>query len=353
MKQLIFLKNIKNSAFFITLFNWEYWPMWLTNIPVVFIWLWFALRARKLFFFTAVNPVIETGGVLGESKINILNRIPNEVLPKTIFVSKDADFQGILMKMKSLKLAYPIIAKPNIGERGLLVTKIDEEVRLKNYFQKNKIDFLIQEFVDLPYEWAVMHHRLPDSNEGQVTSICIKEPLSIMGDGIANIRTLMRQKPRAVLQLNRFEKDAQPLLNQIPKKGETIELEPIGNHCRGTKFLNGNHLIDEQLNATFNQIAAQMDGIYYGRFDMKCASPDAVKKGDFKVLEYNGIAAEPAHIYDPTYPLSKKYQDIYQHWKIIFKIYKIQQAKGEKSMSWSEMRASYKTYSNYMKSLTS
>jgi hypothetical protein len=61
--------------------------MWLTNIPVVFIWLWFALKARKLFFFTAVNPAIETGGVLGESKIIILNRIPKEVVPKTIFVS--------------------------------------------------------------------------------------------------------------------------------------------------------------------------------------------------------------------------------------------------------------------------
>ena len=68
---------------------------------------------------------------MGESKINILNRIPKEVLPKTIFVSEDADFQGVLMKVKSLKLDYPIIAKPDVGERGLLVSKINCPHRLK------------------------------------------------------------------------------------------------------------------------------------------------------------------------------------------------------------------------------
>lgn len=327
--------------------------MWLTNIPVVFIWLWFALKARKLFFFTAVNPAIETGGVLGESKINILNRIPKEVLPKTIFVSKEADFQGILLKMRSLKLKYPIIAKPNVGERGLLVTKIKSEAELHTYFQKNNIDFLIQEFVDLPFEWAVMHHRFPNSNKGKVTSICVKEPLRVEGDGTSNVRTLMGKNPRAILQLERFEKSFSELLNEVPEVGEFVELEPIGNHCRGTKFLNGNHLIDEKLTEVFNQIASKMEGVHYGRFDMKCESEEAVKNGQFKVLEYNGIAAEPAHIYDPEYPILKKYQDIYQHWKIIFEIYKVQRNNGEKSMTWAEMRASYSTYSNYMKSLVS
>ena len=343
----------KNSPFFIKLFNWEYWPIWLANIPLIFIWLWFALKARKLFFFTAVNPVIETGGVMGESKINILNRIPKEVLPKTIFVSEDADFQGVLMKVKSLKLDYPIIAKPDVGERGLLVSKIKNEAHLQEYFETNKINFLIQEFVDLPQEWAVMHHRFPDSNGGTITSICIKESLKVKGNGKSNIRTLMAQKPRSILQIERFEKEFPNLLNQVPKEGEIVELEPIGNHSRGTKFLNGNHLIDNELIETFNRIAAQMDDIYYGRFDMKCESKEAVKNGNFKVLEYNGIAAEPAHIYDPDYPFFKKYRDIYRHWKIIYKIYKVQKKKGVKSMTWKEMKASYKKYSDYMKSLSS
>jgi len=322
--------------------------MWIANLPVIFIWLWFGLRARHLFFFSAVNPAIETGGVLGESKINILRRIPESVLPVTVFVPCGRPFASVLDEMKQKGLRFPVIAKPNVGERGLLVTKIESEAQLHQYFRTNKIDFLIQEFVDLPFEWAVMHHRMPDTGEGRVTSVCIKAPLKVIGDGTSAIRDLMAANPRALLQLERFEKTAPDLLSQIPPKGEIVELEPIGNHCRGTKFLNGNHLIDEELHAVFNRIAAQMEGIYYGRFDMKCASVEAVRKGQFKVLEYNGIAAEPAHIYDPAYPLFKKYRDIYRHWKIIFDIYKIQRRRGEKGMTLREALSSFRNYRRYM-----
>ena len=342
---------IKNSTFFIKLFNWEYWPMSITNIPVGLIYLWFAIRARNPFFFTTVNPVIETGGLFGESKINILNRIPKKVLPITVFVKKETDFQAIVLKLNVAKLSYPIIAKPDVGERGTLVSKIKSEQELKAYWNKNKIDFLIQEFVGLPLEWAVMNHRFPNSKVGKITSICVKEPLKVVGDGFSSVRELMDDYPRARFQLERFEKEFPNILTQIPKNEEVILLEPIGNHCRGTMFLNGNDLIDEELTASFNEVAFQMADIFYGRFDIKCASLEAAKKGEFKILEYNGVGAEPAHIYDPSYPLLKKYRDVYRHWKIIYKIYKIQKKKGVKPMTLRAVFESFKVYKKYMASL--
>ena len=68
-------------------------------------------------------------------------------------------------------------------------------------------------------------------------------------------------------------------------------------------------------------------------------------------MEYNGIGAEPAHIYDPGYPFFKKYKDIYSHWKIIYQIYKIQKKRGVKAMSVREAIFRLKKYSSYQKSL--
>lgn len=321
--------------------------MWLANAPVVAIWLWFALRARHLFFFSATNPAIETGGVLGESKINILRRLPPQVVPTTLFVKSGTPREKILEQMQAANLKWPVIAKPNIGERGFLVSKLRSEEEIEKYLANNPPDFLIQPYLDEPTELAVMYHRLPASGMGQVTSICIKHNLSVTGDGRQSVRHLMGLQLRSRLQLQRFEKEQPELLNMVPSAGETIELEPIGNHCRGTKFLSGNHLIDENIHRVFNSLSSQMEGIYYGRFDLRCRSIDALRRGEFKVMEFNGVAAEPAHIYDPRIPILEKYRILYRHWKIIFNIYKQQRALGIKPMSFKEAVAALKRYRAY------
>lgn len=347
-----FLKKLKGTVFYIKLTNWEYWPLYIANFPLLLIWLWFALRARKLFFFSAVNPVIETGGMWGESKYNILQRIPEEYLPKTIFIHKEQDFFSVKNKFMSSGLSYPVIAKPDIGERGTLVVKIKDEQSLFDYFNKNKIDFLIQELISYPVELSVMHHRMPGNGAGRVTSVCVKETLKVTGDGISTVAQLMAKKSRAKLQLKRFEKTFPELLEMVPASQQILEVEPIGNHCRGTMFLNGNHYIDKKMTAVFNSLAATMDNIYYGRFDLKCSSVEDLKEGrGFKILEYNGIGAEPAHIYDPSYPLFEKYRDIYRHWKIIYRIYRLQKKKGVKAMSVKEAIRSLKAYFDYQKLL--
>ena len=322
--------------------------MWLANAPVVFIWLWFALRARHLFFFSAANPAIETGGVLGESKINILKRLPAAVVPKTVFVEAGTCTDKILHTMKSAGLSWPVIAKPNIGERGFMVSKLRSEEELQAYLAAAPPDFLLQAYIDAPLELAVMHHRMPDTGAGRVTSICIKKTLSVTGDGQSTVRALMMDDLRSRLQVERFEREQPELLSMVPEKGRVLELEPIGNHCRGTKFLNGNHLIDEDIHAVFNRVAAQMEGIHYGRFDLRCRDVGALRKGQFWVMEYNGVAAEPAHIYDPEMPVPEKYRTIYRHWRIIYHIYKAQRTRGIRPMSLKEAIAAVKNYRAYM-----
>lgn len=329
--------------------HWEFLPMAVTNLPVVLIWLWYSLRARDLLFFTAVNPVIETGGMFGESKINIIERIPPGLLPKTVFVKKGGELNAVLLELERAGLTYPVLAKPNVGERGYQVKKIQTFRDLELYHQLAAGDYLIQEFVDLPLEFSVLAYRLPDMQEGKVTSVCIKRFLTVEGDGVSSVHRLMWQDRRARLQIGRLRATNPAMLDEVLPKGQFKVLEPIGNHCRGTTFLNGNHLIDEQLSRVFVTILQQMEGVYYGRFDLKCRDIESLKNGSVTVLEFNGVAGEPAHIYDPTIPVWKKYRDISEHWGYQYEIYRIQKERGVTSMSFLSAIESLFAYFKYKK----
>lgn len=345
-------KRFKNSTFYIRWTNWEYYPAYIANIPVVLFWLYFSLKARSLFFFSAANPAIETGGVLGESKIKIIDQIPHSYKPITIFIPKFTSFEKILQWVKDSKLNFPMIAKPNVGERGLLVEKITSMEELQRYHLRNSLDFLIQEFVDYPLEAAILHYRYPHQSQGTVSSICIKEFLSIEGDGRATVLELMEKKPRARFQIERLSPvlSANGLLNSIPSKGKKVELSTIGNHCKGAKFMNGNALIDEDIKQVFDQISLQLEGIYFCRYDLKCKSMEDLKQGkNFKILEINGVAAEPAHIYDPQYSVLQAYKDLFQQWKVIYEISYYQHRNGVKYMTFREAKKAVKDYLAYMK----
>ncbi|MEM9260359.1 MAG: hypothetical protein AAGA62_11985, partial [Bacteroidota bacterium] len=310
-----------------------------------------AIRAQELFFFSTANPVIETGGVLGESKRNILERIPTSYLPVTLFVEADEqELIPLLERLKAAGLSFPLIAKPDIGERGFLVEKLESATDLAGYLRKARVAFLLQEFIDLPLEISVMYHRYPDHDQGFVTSLCVKEMLSVQGDGISTVADLMMDYPRARLQLGRFRNTKPELLNQVPLAGETVLLEPIGNHCRGTTFLNGNHHIDQSLTDVFHAIGREMEGIHYGRFDLKCAGIKRLKEGkDIKILEFNGVAGEPAHIFDPAYPVWQSYRDIFRHWGIIYRISSEQISRGIKAMTLGEAAGAVIAYRRYMR----
>jgi hypothetical protein len=350
MKSLSRWQKLITHPRWLKTFRWEYWPIWLANIPTVLFYLYFALRARHLFFFTAVNPTIETGGVFGESKINILRQLPGQWLPKTLFIPANQIWEDTAAAIRQQGFDFPLIAKPNVGERGLLVTKVSSEPELQQLLQQFPIDFLLQSFVTLPEEASILYYRPPGKRQGVITSICIKENLRVVGDGVSPIEALMEQHGRARLQLQRFRVSFPELLAQVPEKGAQVLLEPIGNHSRGTKFLNGNHLITPEMTAFFDQLHDRMPGMHYGRFDLKCGDPGAIGRSkEVRILEYNGIAAEPAHIYDPAIPILEKYRTIFRHWQIIYSLYRQQRSQGVRPANGRTIRQHWKVYREYLK----
>lgn len=288
---------------------------------------------------------MEGGGMFGEKKSDIFDLIPKQYIPKTI-LNNAQDMVAALDAAK--RLGYPLIAKPNVGERGNWVKKIDSEVDLIKYVNQCHVDFLLQELVVFPMELGVFYFRYPNEKNGRVTSIVRKKFLSVTGDGESSIDDLIRQNTRALLTAD-LESDFLKRNGKIIlKKGETILIEPIGNHCRGTQFLNDNKRITEELSKAIDKLAKQIDGFYYGRFDLKCDSyEDLTHLQNFKILELNGAGAEAAHIYEPGYPLMKAYRDVFWHFSAMSKISKQNRQRGDVYWSFQKGLRKWKDYKKH------
>ncbi|MEM8895233.1 MAG: hypothetical protein AAGC88_11695 [Bacteroidota bacterium] len=318
-------------------FQWEYWPFNLLYAPILPYWIWLSLKTRSFFFFTSANPGIEFGGMLGESKEKILRSLAPEHIPVTVKLSKGINASEVEQIMQSAGLTYPVILKPDIGERGWGVEKIDDLKSLEAYLTKEVPSLLLQEFVDLSLELGVFYHRMPGKSKGKVTSIVKKQFLKVIGDGKSTVRILMEQDDRAKRYIKDFEVRSDIPLDNIPAFGENVALMPIGNHSRGTAFLNANDQIDENLNKVFDQVSDAMEGFYFGRFDLRCSSFEELKQGqNFKIMELNGAGAEPGHIYHPGSSLISAYHDIIYHLDLLADISIANIKRGIRPMSTSE-----------------
>ncbi len=306
--------------FFTKLLHWEYWPLSVVYAPVYMYWFYLAAKARALFFFTASNPSFKNGGMVAASKYDILTKIPQAYLPKTIRIVHPVTLKKIEEAMKNFGFEFPVIFKPDEGERGWRVERISSLKETEAYLHQFKENLLLQEYLELPFEAGVFYYRLPGQAKGTVSSVVVKEMLHVTGDGRATLQELILAKPRARLQWKNLRITHRHKLNYVPKLNEQVNLQPIGNHNRGTMFKNGNHLITEQLINSFDAISKQIDGFYYGRFDVRCQSPQELEKGQVKIMELNGAASEPAHIYQPGFSLFKAYKVLFHHWSVMYKI---------------------------------
>ncbi len=292
---------------------------YLPNLPYAF---YLALRAKHLTFFSAANPCIKSSGNGTESKYKTILLVPEKHRPKSVLVKPNTQFKEVLKNIQQQQIVFPLIAKPDIGFRGLLVKKITSEKDLKVYLKKYPITVIVQEFLNYENECGVFYHRNPNSENGVISSLTLKRFLSVTGNGKATLKELILADGRAKLYIDLFAEIHQEKLNQIPKKNEHIKLTSVGNHSKGTQFINGNHLINDELTATFDKLSKTIPGWYYGRVDIKYNSFKELANGiDFKVLEINGIIAEPTHIYDSeSYTYLKALKAIRTHWKSLFNI---------------------------------
>lgn len=347
------MKKIKHHPFFIRLLHWEYWPFHVVYALLYPYWLWLCLKARSFFFFNLSNPGIKNGGFLMDSKKEIYDLIPQQYYPRTLFFEKEMPFIYIRERLELDDYIFPLVGKPDIGMRGLGVQKLNTWNEVEEYAANSKVNFLIQEFVSYEQEAGIFYYRIPGRRRGVISGIVQKEFLTVTGDGKSTIKELLQKDKRYILQLAELEKVYGEQIETILSADESLVLVPYGNHARGAKFIDASHQIDDQLTNMIDKLCRQIRGFYYGRMDIRFNSWEDLRKGkNFCIIELNGAGSEPTHIYDPSHSVFFAWKEIIRHWKILYKISKINRKRTRKAfMSFSLGVKMFKENFEYLKLL--
>jgi hypothetical protein len=306
---------------YIKITNWEFWPFNIVYIPIFVYWLYLSIKCRSFFFFSTSNPSIKNAGFLMESKYDIYETMPEYLYPKTIFITPGKDIKLITLQLEAKGIQLPFIVKPDTGMRGLKVKLLNTFEDLYSYHSSATFSYLIQEYIAYENEVGIFYTRYPEEKSGVITGIVGKEFLTIIGDGISTIETLVKKNDRHLLQLNKLRAIYGNNLKNILALNEKYTLVPYGNHSRGSKFIDLSNLIDEQLTSTINLICQSIPDFYYGRLDIKFKNWEDLKNGEnFSIIEVNGAGSEPTHIYDPTHSIFYAWKEIKLHCKILYEI---------------------------------
>ena len=323
--------------------RWEFWPMWLFYLPVTAYIAWLAARHRGLSTITAANPGMPDGGLVGESKFDILRQLPAEwTVPTTLIASGHVDdrLHRLRAECNARGWTLPLILKPDVGQRGAAVRLIATWDAAAGYLAAVGAAVIAQPYHPGPFEAGVFYYRLPESPRGQIFSITDKHFPVMIGDGVSTLETLIWSHPRYRLQAATFVARHGALLNHVLAGGERFPLAVAGNHCQGTMFRNGHHLIASGLEQRIDEIARGYPGFFVGRFDVRYSDVEAFRAGrDVAIVELNGVTSESTDIYDPGTSLFHAYRQLFRQWSIIFAIGSANRAQGAAVSSVSRLLA--------------
>ncbi len=304
--------------------RWEFWPSWLFYLPVL-PWLgYLSIRYRGLMAWTAANPGIPHGGVVGESKYAILAQLPTAWVVPSIYVPAGdlpARFQHLRRALRENHWEFPLILKPDAAQRGAGLKRAHDLVDVEKYLQNQPAALVVQTYHPGPYEAGIFYYRLPGESAGHIFSITDKHFPQLAGDGRSTLEELIWRHPRYRMQARTFLARHERDTDRILAKDETFPLAVAGNHCQGTMFRDGMHLITPALERTVDAIARQFSGFFIGRFDVRYQSVEAFQEGkDLAIVELNGATSESTNIYDPSWSLGAAYRTLFRQWALLYQI---------------------------------
>ncbi|MEQ9279096.1 MAG: VTT domain-containing protein [Balneola sp.] len=308
------------------LIRWEFWSIYVLYTPIVLYSLVLWVRFKKITVVTAANPGIEEGGFKGESKKEILEKIESkESVAKFLFLNSRSSsinlIDDALQFMETYSLGFPIVLKPDKGERGKGVQIIKDLDELKFNLSNLSEAHILQEFIE-GQEFGVFYYRYPEDKNGDIFSITTKHKLSVSGDGKHTLEQLILKDSRAVYMAEtHFDKHINDLYS-IPDQGEKILLTELGTHSRGSLFLDSSELISEDLIQKIDEISKSFKGgFYFGRYDLITDSEEELTKGKgIKIIELNGVTSESTNIYDPEHSFIFAVKTLMRQWRIAFEI---------------------------------
>lgn len=305
--------------------RYEYWPGWKFYLPLMPYFAWLCLKYRSLTVWTLADPCMPDGGVVGESKSDILSKIDDPdvlrhaLIPDAGGPSSRAEHATRIMSERGW--TYPLILKPDAAQRGAGVKLIERDDDLAQWFTECDGPAQLQQYHPGPCECGIFYTRMPGYEHGSIFSITDKVFPILVGDGKSNLEELIWNHPRFRLQHDVFHLRWADELDRVLAKGEELRLAEAGNHCQGTLFQDGARLITPQLAARIDALVKRLDGFYFGRIDVRYTDEASLKRGEgLAIIEINGVTSESTNLYDPTWSLWKAHAVLRQQWAICFAI---------------------------------
>ena len=280
--------------------RWRWRRNWLAYIPLVPYLLWLIIRHRSPTLFTAANPGIATGGTVGESKAAILRCVERVGGPVAEFslVAPHSDY-GVRVRaatqwMDETGVPFPVIVKPDVGEQGWGVALICTRRGLERYFQCMQVAVIVQRYVH-GIEAGIFYCRRPGAERGQIVSIS---------------ESIHHREVRA---------------DPCPEGAPSIV---FGFTCHDAEYRDACDWKSLQLERTIDEVGRAVPGFFFGRFDVRAESVDALRRGEFMVIELNGVLSESIQIYDPAVTLARACVTLFRQWRVAFEIGAATRARG-------------------------
>ena len=298
---------------------YEFWNPRFFEAPY-YLYLVFqcALRGLPIKNLAKANYALDHGELGLGSKFTTQMAFSQERFLPTILIDPD---DGVTHNYRITKRfgsehSYPVILKPDIGAVGKGVIKIHSDDEFAQILPALKAPHLVQKFSASPAEFGVFFIRRGGKN--QISGINKKHFPSVVGNGRDSILELAKRHYRFTDHWNIFLKYVDT--DRVLADGEVLQLSFIGSHTMGCKFTDDTDLCTPELEKSVYEVCDSQPGFNFGRLDVRSESVEAFQAGEFVVIEINGVASLPTHMFDPENSLARAYRVFLSHGRYLAQI---------------------------------
>jgi membrane protein DedA with SNARE-associated domain len=331
--------------------QWEFWPAWLFYMPVAGMWIWLGIKYRGFSLPAIANPGQKNGGLVGESKAQILSELM-QAAPGFVaegFLLEEGDHAVRVAKVSMLlsqgRLSFPFVLKPNVGQRGGGFRKIHCFEEAQDYLRTVSSALIAQRYAEGPKEVGIFYVRLPGQIRGEILAITDKRFPTVIGDGVHTLGELIQADARASMMANIYLRRFESARSEVLPAGVSLRLVEAGNHCQGCVFRDGMHLYSDALRRRIDEISKALPEFYVGRYDIRYADDDRLRTGtEFCIVELNGAASEATSIYDASNTLINAYKTLFRQWSVVFEIGVMNRSRGVAAPSLWRLRQDWISY---------
>jgi hypothetical protein len=228
----------------------------------------------------------------------------------------------VMARLDAAGLQFPVVAKPDLGWCGYGVRLLASRAELADYLQRFPAGetFLLQRYLPEPGEAGLFYMREPGALRGRLIGILLRHYPSVTGDGRATVAELIGADARLRRATENALHECRYDPQRVPAPGEIVRLSTVASTRVGGCYQDGSEHASELLTARVDAIAKDMGLFLVGRFDVRYRNLDALRRGEFTIMEVNGAGSEAVHAWDPKYSIGDVYRIVFAKQRLLFKI---------------------------------